>query len=119
MDRPGTVCAILGAEAEAARSFHPPPPVLADEDLRLLSIADDETSPSVLSLRDLGDAEPSPAPRHRTPLPPLPAKIRQIADPPNQRSSALGDSRWLLHFSLIVLGIGLVAILTIALLLRG
>ena len=27
-------CAILGAEAEAARSFHPPPPLLADEDLR-------------------------------------------------------------------------------------
>ena len=32
--------------------------------LRLLSIADD-TSPSVLSLRNPGDAEPSPAPRHR------------------------------------------------------
>ncbi len=29
------------------------------------------------------------------------------------------DARWLLHFSLIVLGLGLIAILTIALLLRG
>ena len=29
------------------------------------------------------------------------------------------DTRWLLHFSLIVLGLGLIAILTIALLLRG
>src|SRR5208282_1409315 len=57
---PTRLRAILGAEAEAARSFHPPPPPLADEDLRLLSIADD-TGPSVLSLRDLGDAEPSPA----------------------------------------------------------
>jgi hypothetical protein len=30
-----------------------------------------------------------------------------------------GDTRWLLHFSLIVLGLGLIAILTIALLLRS
>ena len=33
---PTRLRAILGAEAEAARSFHPPPPPLADEDLRLL-----------------------------------------------------------------------------------
>jgi eukaryotic-like serine/threonine-protein kinase len=115
---PSRLRAILGAEAEAARSFHPPPPPLADEDLRLLSIADD-TGPSVLSLRDLGDAEPSPAPRHRSPLPPLPAAVRQRPerDPPTSRIS--DDSRWLLHFSLIVLGLGLIAIFTIALLLRG
>ena len=77
---PTRLRAILGAEAEAARSFHPPPPPLADEDLRLLSIADD-TSPSVLSLRDLGDAEPSPAPRHRSPLPPLPAAVLHRPEP--------------------------------------
>jgi hypothetical protein len=29
------------------------------------------------------------------------------------------DTRWLLHFSLVVPGLGLIAILTIALLLRG
>ncbi len=115
---PTRLRAILGAEAEAARSFHPPPPPLADEDLQLLSIADD-TSPSVLSLRDLGDAEPSPAPRHRWPLPPLPAAVRHRPEPDPRTSRMSNDTRWLLHFSLIVLGLGLIAILTIALLLRG
>ncbi len=113
---PTRLRAIPDAEAEAARSFHPPPPPLADEDLRLLSIADD-TSPSVLSLRDLGDAEPSPAPRHRWPLPPLPAAVRHRPEPDPRTSRLSNDTRWLLHFSLIVLG--LIAILTIALLLRG
>ena len=111
--------AILGAEAEAARSFHLPPPILADEDLRLLSIAEDETSSNVLSLRDLGEAEPTPAPRHRSPLPPLPAAIRHLTEPRTRPTGMSSDSRWLLHFSLIVLGLGLIAILTIALLLRG
>jgi serine/threonine-protein kinase len=109
--------AVLGAEAEAARSFRPPSLPLADEDLRLLSIADD--NPSVLSLRDLGDPEPSQAPRHRSPLPPLPASVRPRVEPLGQRSIPADDSRWLLHFSLVVLGLGLVAILLIALLLRG
>ena len=115
---PDRLRAILGAEAEAARSFRPPPPPLADEDLRLLSVADDE-SPSVLSLRDLGDAEPSPALVIVLPLPPLPASVRAPAGAPNPTSRTSDDSRWLLHFTLIVLGLGLVAILTIALLLRG
>jgi len=113
---PTRLRAILGAEAEAARSFHPPPPPLADEDLRLLSIADD-TSPSVLPLRDLGDADPSPAPRHRWPLPPLPAAVRHRPEPDPRTSRMSNDTRWLLHFSLVVLG--LIAILTIALLVRG
>ena len=118
LDRPHPAARDPGAEAEAARSFHPPPPPLADEDLQLLSIADD-TSPSVLSLRDLGDAEPSPAPRHRWPLPPLPAAVRHRPEPDPRTSRMSNDTRWLLHFSLIVLGLGLIAILTIALLLRG
>jgi serine/threonine-protein kinase len=108
---------ILGAEAEAARSFRPPPSPLADEDLRLLSIADDD--PSVLSLRDLGDPEPSHAPRYRPPLPPIPAAVRYRSEPDQHRPGLSRDSRWLIHFSLIVLGLGLVAILMIALLLRG
>jgi serine/threonine protein kinase len=115
---PDRLRAILGAEAEAARSFHPPPPPISDEDLRLLSIADDTTS-SVLSLRDLGEAEPSHAPRYRPPLPPLPASVRPRITTDTRHSTATDDTRWLLHFSLIVLGLGLVAILTIALLLRG
>jgi len=113
---PTRLRAILGAEAEAARSFHPPPPPLGDEDLRLLSIADD-TSPSVLPLRDLGDADPSPAPSHRWPLPPLPAAVRHRPEPDPRTSRMSNDIRWLLHFSLVVLG--LIAILTIALLVRG
>ena len=85
---PAQLRAILGAEAEAARSFRPPPPPLADEDLRLLSVADDE-SPSVLSIRDLGDPEPSHAPRYRAPLPPLPAAVR----PRTRASSKHGKRR--------------------------
>ena len=84
----------------------------------MLSIAND-TSPSVFSLRDLGDAEPSPAPRHRWPLPPLPAAVRHRPEPDTRTSRMSNDTRWLLHFSLIVLGLALIAILTIALLLRG
>ncbi len=71
----------------------------------------------MLSLRGLGDAEPSPAPRHRWPLPPLPAAVRRRPEPDPRTSRMSNDTRWLLHFSLIVLG--LIAILTIALLLRG
>ena len=116
---PARLRAILGAEAEAARSFRPPPPPLADEDLRLLSVADDE-SPSVLSLRDLGDPEPSHAPRYQPPLPPLAAAVRPRPETGSKAAQSAGDdSRWLLHFSLIVLGLGLVAILIIALLVRG
>ncbi|MGC8644388.1 MAG: serine/threonine-protein kinase [Isosphaeraceae bacterium] len=114
---PARLRAILGAEAEAARSFRPPPPPLADEDLRLLSVADDE-SPSVVSLRDLGDPEPSHAPRYQPPLPPLPAAIRPRHDTLPRQTSG-DDARWLLQFSLIVLGLGLLAILIIALLVRG
>ncbi len=79
----------------------------------------DDSSPSVLSLRDLGDAEPSHASRYRSPLPPLPAAVRPRAAPDPRQSRISGDARWLLHFSLIVLGLGLVAILMIASLLRG
>jgi serine/threonine protein kinase len=115
---PARLRAILGAEAESARSFHPPPPLLADEDLRLLSISDD-TSPSVVSLRDLGEAEPSPAPLNRPPLHPLPAAVRRRPEGPLPQMLAQDDTRWLLHFSLIVLGLGLIAILTIAIWARG
>jgi serine/threonine-protein kinase len=116
---PARLRAIQGAEAEAARSFRPPPPPLVDEDLRLLGASDD-TDASVLSLRDLGDPEPSVAPRHRAPLPPLRASLRRRPEEtPVRRSSPSGDTRWLLHFTLIALGLGLVAILTIALLSRN
>jgi serine/threonine-protein kinase len=118
---PARVRAILGAEADAARSFRPPPPELVEDDLRLLD-SDDHASGDGLSLRDLGGAEPSMAPRHQAPMPPLPAIIR----PSPSRDSGLADgrppgpddSRWLLQFAILAALAGLVAILFIAIFLR-
>ncbi len=56
-------------------SFRPPPPELVEDDLRLLA-GDDSASRDGVSLRDLGAAEPSNAPRHQQPLPPLTAVVR-------------------------------------------
>ena len=53
----------------------------------------------------------------RWPLPPLPAAVRHRPEPDPRTSRMSNDTRWLLHFSLVVLG--LIAILTIALLVRG
>ncbi len=69
---PDRVKAILGAEAESARAFRPPPPELDDEDLRLLDDEERPGSAPLISLRDLGDAEPGVAPLHRPPPPPRP-----------------------------------------------
>jgi eukaryotic-like serine/threonine-protein kinase len=114
---PGRVRTILGAEAEAARSFHPPPPEIDDEDLRLLGV-DLSTTSDRLSLRDLGAAEPTNAPRHQQPLPPLTAKIRVTAlvDPEAPRlqpRAENSDLRWLVHFGIIAIVAGLLAILFI------
>jgi len=108
------VRSLLGSVPETAHVFHPPPPVLEEEDLRLLSA---DASPSVISLRDLGEAEPTPAPRRPKPPTPLPAKYRPPR--PEGRQALLEDNRWLVHFSMIVLGVGVVAILAIALFLRS
>ena len=107
---PQVVRTLLGAEAEAARSFRPPPPSLSDEELRLLAAADD--SGAAVSLRELGAAEPSAAPRRRRPPLPLPARIRRL---PTTSPPPVGEPNWLLPFSLLVLGMGLLAILAIAL----
>jgi serine/threonine-protein kinase len=121
---PARVRAILGAEADAARSFRPPPPELCEEDLRLL---DGDLTPSrdSVSLRDLGAAEPSVAPRHQPPMPPLTARVRTQAGPsrsvhgrepslPSISRRGDSDSRWLIHFGIIAVVTGLVAILLIA-----
>jgi serine/threonine-protein kinase len=118
---PARVRAILGAEAEAARSFRPPPPVLDEEDLRLLD-GEDSVGPDDVSLRRLGGAEPSAAPRHQQPLPPLPAVVRS-ATPRDSRSSTSSrprsdESSWLFQFALIAIAVGLVAIVIIAVLYR-
>jgi serine/threonine protein kinase len=110
---PARVRAILGAEAEAVRSFHPPAPQLEEQDLRLWD--DEDRSGDGVSLRELGTPEPSLAPRHAPALPPLRAVFR--ASPSRETSSTPlpkrsgDDSRWLIHFAIIAAAAGLLAIL--------
>jgi serine/threonine-protein kinase len=117
---PRRVHAMLGAEAEAARSFRPPPPELDDDDLRLLD--DDSDGRDAVSLRRLGDPEPSFAPRHQNPLPPLAALVRS-ASPRSPRSAGLprsgnDDASWLVQFAMIAIAVGVVAIIVIAIFYR-
>jgi serine/threonine-protein kinase len=118
---PALVRAILGSEADAARSFRPPPPELREEDLRLLDGEPSATGDG-LSLRDLGAAEPSVAPRHVTPMPPLTARLRSSASreliSPVLPRRASDDTRWLVHFGIIAAILGLLAIALISILLR-
>jgi eukaryotic-like serine/threonine-protein kinase len=119
---PARVRAILGAEADAARSFRPPPPELAEDDLRLL---DSVSAPSrdEISLRELGGAEPSFAPRHQPPAPPMPALVRNkeaqesVHRPAQQPMDS--DTRWLVHFAIIAAAAGIIAIVFIALFFRS
>ena len=55
---PARVRAILGTEADAARSFRPPPPELVDEDLRLLDR--DDRCPAATAFLSATWAVPSP-----------------------------------------------------------
>jgi serine/threonine protein kinase len=114
---PERVHAILGAEADAARSFRPPPPELGEDDLRLLDDRDLASRDGV-SLRDLGGAEPTFAPRHQAPLPPLPAILRSKNSrehpPATLARTSNDDTRWLVQFGIIAAVVGLVAILFIA-----
>jgi len=114
---PARVRAMLGAEADAARSFRPPPPELGEDDLRLLD-GELAASRDSFSLRDLGTAEPSMAPRHQTPMPPLAALVRSTPSRetplPAMPRPTEGDSRWLVHFGIVAAVVGLIAILLIA-----
>jgi eukaryotic-like serine/threonine-protein kinase len=114
---PARARAILGAEADAARTFRPPPPELVEEDLRLLDV-DNVASRDGISLRDLGAAEPSMAPRHQAPMPPLTAIVRSVPGRDSNRPAVAppgaDDSRWLYHFAIIAAIIGLIAIVFIA-----
>jgi len=118
---PERVRAILGKEAESARAFHPPPPELEDEDLRLLA-TDDSDSLNSFSLRELGDAEPATAPLHRSPPPPVPAVVllpgggRRTKPAYLKRTSWSGENRWLVHFTALAIVLGLLAIVAIAML---
>ncbi len=114
---PATVRAILGAQADAARAFRPPPPSLDDEDLRFL--ADDDLSPSLPSLRDLGDPTPEAPPVHKLPTVPRPVLVVEPSSrgvhPPAQVGGPDEDNRWLIQFSIIAVVLGVVSILIISL----
>jgi eukaryotic-like serine/threonine-protein kinase len=119
---PALVRAILGTEADSARSFRPPPPELVEDDLRLLDRDDPSSNRDGLSLRDLGGAEPSMAPRHQSPMLPLPAIIRSTPrrEPttPTTRQFVPDDSRWLFQFAIVAAVAGLIAIIFMAIFLR-
>ena len=127
---PDKVRRLVGKAAESGRAFRPPPPELEEDDLRLLS---DDEGPAGgghaqgVSLRDLGAAEPPVAPMHRPPPPPVAAVVYV---PGERRPAALAhskarpaivvagrghDSRWLVHFIVIAVILGVLGILTIAL----
>ena len=113
---PRRVRAILGSDADAAHSFQPPPPILDEEDLRLLGPDDGGSQPALASRpgrrRTLGRAPtPDAPPKLAARFKPLPRRDR---DP-----LAAEDSRWLIQFSLIALAVGLVAILAIAVFLNS
>ena len=75
---PARVRAILGAEADAARSFRPPPPELAEDDLRLLD--------SDLGREPRSDLPPRARRRRAVarPPPPGPAAAHACTDPPQE-----------------------------------
>ena len=103
---------LLGAEAEAARAFRPPPPELDDEDLRLLS--DEGPDRPALSLRDLGDAEPTAAPYPRVPPPAVKAVVLPTGGRLTPGAGPMTDeSKWLVPFVVITVTLGLLAILLI------
>jgi len=112
---PARVRAILGAEAETLRAFHPPAPQLDENDLRRWDDDDEDIPTDGVSLRQLGTPEPSLAPRHTRPLPPLRAIVRstpsQETAAPHLRPTHSDDSRWLVHFAIIAAAAGLLAIL--------
>ena len=104
---PAVVHAILGAEADAAHAFRPPPPELDDDDLRLM---DDDGS----TIRDLGSSEAPAAPMHRKPRPPRSAVV---LPPPRSRphqSAVADETRWLVRFIAAALVVGVLMIIAVA-----
>ncbi|HEV3121653.1 MAG TPA: serine/threonine-protein kinase [Isosphaeraceae bacterium] len=116
---PSHVRAILGAEADAASAFRPPPPELDDQDLRDLF----ESDPMAL-LRELGDAAPGFAPMHKPAPPPRKAVVVEGPsgggwDWDEEAEHAVlptraEDHSWLIRFAVIALVLGMVAILLIS-----
>jgi serine/threonine protein kinase len=122
---PARVRAILGAEAETARAFRPPPPELDDDDLRLVPDGPEGPSSPPFSLRDLGEAEVGHAPMHKAPPPPRPALIVPDLDDEDENEATeagplpwtrppADDWGWLVPFMVVVGLLGLLAIILIA-----
>lgn len=109
---PAVVRSILGAEAEAARAFRPPPPEIDDDDL--LRLDSDDSSPITSALRDLGSAEAAPAPMRKSPKAPRPALVLS-EDRPLPRRGAVDESRWLVRFIAGAVVLGALVILVITL----
>ena len=110
---PAVVHSILGAEAEAARAFRPPPPEVDDDDLRVLDLADG--SGSGASLRDFGASEAATAPMHRPPPPARPAVVKPLPLPRRPPDSNLQDeTRWLILFVVGTIAFGLLVVMIAA-----
>jgi serine/threonine protein kinase len=121
---PERVRAILGSDADAARAFRPPSPVLDENELRIAA-DEDGSSPVSFSLRDLGAAEPAAAPlaksvqntsRPAVIPPPIPMQRRTFTSIPQIAPAPPSDDRWLIRFIAISIFLGLVAILVLSLL---
>jgi serine/threonine-protein kinase len=118
---PAVVRAILGAAAESARAFRPPPPSIDDEDIRFTS--GDGASGGSTSLRELGDAEPELGSMYKkstsTPKPALVLSdggnsvLSLMPSPWFDRFFGFGDQRWLSQW--IAVGILLFALSLVAL----
>jgi serine/threonine-protein kinase len=117
---PEVVRAIVGAEADAAAAFRPPPPELEEEDLKLL---DEPASSSgalpASNLREIGEAEPAAAPRNRPPEATRPAVfVEALSEPTANRTLRAGvsgsDRPWLLQLVAVVCVLAAVALVGIA-----
>ena len=114
---PLVVRSIIGAAAESARAFRPPPPELDDVDLQFLGVdsrsIDGLPPTSTRSLRDLGAAEPPTAPMHKAPPPARPA-VLVPADARLPTRKVRDERQKLTHFIAIALTLGIIAIIFIA-----
>ena len=106
---PAIVRSILGAEAETAGAFRPPPPELDEDDLRLLG---DDDGAIGSTLRDLGTAEALPAPMHKRRRPPRRAVLLA---PDDHRFGPPDEARWLVRFVAGTLVVGVLVVAAIAL----
>ncbi len=112
---PAVVHAILGAEADAARSFRPPAPEVDDDDLRVFDKKDG--SSSGLSLRDFGASEAPVAPMHRPPPVPRTAVIKPHPTPLKRtRISQNDEMKMLVYFVIGSVAIGTMIIVIVAIL---